>query len=316
MVVSSSTQTEVKKMAKKLAFWALVTFLFFGVCCYLAAGARDDQKTGLPVHYEELTAPQFSLAVEKSGGTCVIPLGIMEKHGAHLPLGTDLISCRETARLAAEQEFTIVFPPYYFGQIFEARHQPGTLAYSEKLIYSLLDETCRELSRNGIKKIIFYNGHGGNNSFLPYFCQTQLASSRDYAVYLFVSTENVEEDPAVKKLIRSKLDMHAGERETSVMLAINPSLVHLDQAKAESGEDLQRLAHLPHVYTAIWWYARFPNHYAGEGSLGTAELGRLLLKKEAAELAAMIREVKKDTTVLELQKRFYDAAENPVKRVK
>jgi creatinine amidohydrolase len=303
-------------MAKKQAFSWFMTFLFLGVCLNPTARAEDERGTGLSVHYEELTAPQFSLAVEKSGGTCIIPLGIMEKHGAHLPLGTDLISCRETARLAAEQEYTIVFPPYYFGQIFEARSQPGTLAYSERLIYDLLNETCAELSRNGIKKIIFYNGHGGNDSFLTYFCQTQLATSRDYAVYLFVSAENIEEDPEVKKLIRSKLDMHAGERETSVMLAINPSLVHLDQAKTESGEDLHRLAHLPHVYTAIWWYARFPNHYAGDGSLGTTELGRLLLKKETAELAAMIREVKRDTTVLELQKQFNDAVEKPVKLVK
>ena len=303
-------------MEKKQVFCWFMAFLVLGACLDQAAIAGEERGIGLPVHYEELTAPQFSLAVEKSGGTCIIPLGIIEKHGTHLPLGTDLIACREKARLAAEQEYTIVFPPYYFGQIFEARHQPGILAYSERLIFELLEETCAELSRNGIKKIILYNGHGGNESFLPYFCQTQLAARKDYAVYLFTPTENIEEDPEVKKLFRSNLDLHGGERETSEMLAINPSLVHLDQAKDESGEDLQRLAHLAHAYTGIWWYARFPNHYAGDGSQATAELGRLLLKKKVDELVAMIREVKRDNTVLELQKRFYDAAEKPVKAVK
>ena len=303
-------------MAKKQAFCWFMAFLTAGVYLNRTALTAEERGPGLPVHYEEMTAPQFSLAVEKSGGTCIVPLGIIEKHGAHLPLGTDLLACRETARLAAEKEYTIVFPPYYFGQIFEARHQPGTLAYSERLIYDILAETCAELSRNGIKKIILYNGHGGNDSFLPYFCQTQLAARKDYALYLFTSTENIEEDPEVKKLLRSKLDMHGGERETSVMLAINPSLVHLDQAKAESGADLQRLAPLIHAYTGIWWYARFPNHYAGDGSLATVELGRLLLKKEVEELVVMIREVKQDKTVLELQKQFNDAAEKPVKSVK
>lgn len=303
-------------MAKKQAFLCFVAFLILGVCLNRAGIAGEERGTGLPVHYEDMTAPQFSLAVEKSGGTCIVPLGIIEKHGAHLPLGTDLFTCRETARLAAEKEYTIVFPPYYFGQIFEARHQPGTLAYSERLIYDILAETCAELSRNGIKKIILYNGHGGNNSFLPYFCQTQLAARKDYAVYLFASTENIEEGPEVKKLLRSSLDMHGGERETSVMLAIKPSLVHLDLAKAESGADLQRLAPLAHAYTGIWWYARFPNHYAGDGSLATLELGRLLLAKEVDELVVMIREVKQDKTVFELQKQFNDAAEKPVKSVK
>jgi creatinine amidohydrolase len=303
-------------MIKKQALFLVCAVFLQGL--FLSPGVQAGQEPAgrLSVHYENLTAPQFVKAVQKSGGTCVIPLGIMEKHGPHLPLGTDLIACRETARLAAEQEYTIVFPAYFVGQIFEARNQPGTLAYSVRLMYDFLSETCAELARNGINKIILYNGHGGNNSFLTYFCQTQLASPRDYAVYLFVSTQNLEEDPEVKKLMRSKLDMHAGERETSVMLAIDPSLVHLGEAKAESGEDLGRLAHLPHVYTGIWWYARFPNHYAGEGSLATAELGRVLLKKEAAELATMIREVKRDTTVLELQKRFYDASVRPVGPVK
>jgi len=303
-------------MGKKQVFLWCIAFLFLGACLVRVAFAGQERGTGLPVHYEEMTAPQFAAAVEKSAGTCIIPLGIIEKHGAHLPLGTDLISAREAVRLAAEKEYAVVFPAYYFGQIFEARHQPGTLAYSERLIYDLLAETCAELARNGVKKIILYNGHGGNESFVNYFCQTQLASRKDFAVYLFTPARNIEEDPEIKKLIRSKLDMHGGERETSVMLAINPALVHLDQAKTDSGEDQHRLAHLSRSYSGIWWYARFPNHYAGDGSLATAELGRLLLKADVDELAAMIREVKQDTTVLELQKQFYDAAEKPVKPVK
>jgi len=299
-------------MTKKAVFFWFAAGLIVGACFFPAAISAEEQAAGLSVHYEELTSPQFSQAVEKSGGTCIVPLGIIEKHGAHLPLGTDLISCREVARQAAAKEYSIVFPAYYFGQIFEARHQPGTLAYSERLIYDVLAETCAELARNGIKKIILYNGHGGNDAFLEYFCQTQLASRRDYAVYLFTSTANIEEDPEVKKLLRSKLDMHGGERETSVMLAVNPSLVHLDQAKAESGEDQRQLASLLHVYTGIWWYARFPNHYAGDGSVATAELGRLLLKKDVEELAVMIREVKQDKKVLDLQKHFFDSTRGDV----
>jgi creatinine amidohydrolase len=283
------------------------------LCGAFLAAAGSEEKSGLSSQYEELTAAQFARAVEKAAGTCIIPLGVLEKHGEHLPLGTDLYQAREIARLAAAQEYVIVFPSYYFSQIFEARHQPGTIAYSEKLIFDLLQETCSELARNGIKKIILFSGHGGNEHFLPYFCQAQLASRRDYAVYFFTPAASPEEDPEVKKLLRTSLDMHGGERETSVMLAIAPQLVRLDLVKPGSGEDRLHLSGLKQTYTGIWWYASFPDHYAGDAAAANAELGRLLLRKKTAMLVDMIREVKSDRAVLELQDEFFDKAGQPLK---
>jgi creatinine amidohydrolase len=278
------------------------------------AGAGEEMKGGLSCQYEELTAAQFAQAVEMASGTCVIPLGVMEKHGEHLPLGTDLVACREAARLAAAQEYVLVFPAYYFSQIFEARHQPGTIAYSEKLIFELLQETCAELARNGIKKIILFSGHGGNEHFLPYFCQAQLASRRDYAVYFFSPAEGPAEDPEVQKLLRTALDLHGGERETSLMLAVAPQLVRLDLVESGSGLDRARLAGLRYTYTGIWWYASFPDHYAGDASRASADLGRLLLRKKMEQLVEMIRSVKQDKAVLPLQDEFYRGAERPLTR--
>jgi len=85
-------------------------------------------QTKLSVHWEELTAEDFRAAIQQSQGTCVLPFGILEKHGPHMPLGTDLLDVRHAALTAAQQEFVVVFPEYYFGQIFEARHEPGTVA--------------------------------------------------------------------------------------------------------------------------------------------------------------------------------------------
>ena len=78
-----------------------------------------------------------------------------------------------------------MFPEYYFGQIFEARHEPGTIAYSPHLQMELLQETTDEMARNGCKKILIVNGHGGNEHLLPCFAQTQLAAPHDYVVYVF-----------------------------------------------------------------------------------------------------------------------------------
>src|SRR5882724_8897004 len=130
----------------------------------------------LPVKWEELTAGDFVTALKQSGGTCVLPFGIIEKHGPQLPLGTDLINVRYATMHGVAKEYAIVFPEYYFGQIFEARHEPGTMAYSQRLQLELLQETTDEMGRNGCKKIVIVNGHGGNNHLLPYFAQSQMAT--------------------------------------------------------------------------------------------------------------------------------------------
>ena len=64
----------------------------------------------LTVRWEELTAGDFAKAIEQSRGTCVLPFGILEKHGPHLPLGTDLINARYLALNGAKQEYAVVFP--------------------------------------------------------------------------------------------------------------------------------------------------------------------------------------------------------------
>lgn len=297
----------------------ILIFIAFAAAAVLQAPAglaRQEMAGGagppLPVRYEELTAPEFVQAVSRSGATCIIPLGILEKHGPHLPLGTDLLDCREISLRAAAREYAIVFPPYYFGQIFEAKHQPGTIAHGSRTILDLLQETCDELARNGIRKIILVNGHGGNEHFLKYFCQVQLESPRDYAVYLFAPSYDAGASERLKKLRKTTLDGHAGEQETSTIMAHRPDLARPELASRESGEDLARLSGLKHAYTGIWWYASQPNHYRGDGSAGSKELGEAILDIQTGLLVDMIRSVKRDTVTLELQRRFFEDSAKPL----
>ena len=277
-----------------------------------AFGQASAGSAELTVKYEELTAPDFIKAVAKSASTCLVPIGILEKHGPHLPLGTDLIDVRELAMRAAKKEYTIVFPPYFVGQIFEAKHQPGTIAYSTPLMIQILQETCDELARNGVKKIILVNGHGGNTQFLQFFCQSQLARRKDYAVFLFEPSYDEATEEKLAKLRKTTLDGHGGEEETSTMLAHRPDLVHMDRAKDQSGEDQKRLSDLKYAYTGIWWYASQPNHYRGYGEAGNKEFGELVLNLDSNLLAEMIRSVKADMKTIELQNMFFDGAEKPL----
>jgi len=273
--------------------------------------AQSPAQTKLSVHWEELTAADFKDGIARAQGTCLLPFGIMEKHGPHLPLGNDLLNVRYVAINAAQQEYAIVFPEYYFGQIFEAKHEPGTVAYSRGLQLQLLQETTDEMARNGCKKIIIVNGHGGNNSLLPYFAQSQLETPHDYVVYVQSIARSAPGEPQHKS--DRSTDMHAGESETSVSMIARPDLVHLDRAKQESGADQGRLKALPEgLYTGIWWYARFPNHYAGEGAVASRELGDFEARTWINSVVQAIKAVKADQESLRLQNEFYERSRHPL----
>lgn len=261
----------------------------------------------LPSRWDELVASDWAKALEKSRQTCLLPIGILEKHGPHAPIGSDLIHVHEWAKRVTEKEYAVVFPDYFYGQIYEAKHQPGTFALPSRLVWDLLDATCEEIARNGFKKIFIINGHGGNPHLLRYFVQSQLERRRDYVVYYYdpgpdsVLAENIRK----ARTSDASYDMHAGENETSSLLYLRPDLVKQDRATQESGENQNRLS-IPNVYTAIWWYASFPNHYAGEGAKASRELGQFMTEARIESMVKALRAVKTDTKTMELQKEFFD----------
>jgi creatinine amidohydrolase len=274
----------------------------------LLAGSCVSAQTKLSPKWEELTAADFRTGIQQSKGVCLLPFGILEKHGPHLPLGTDLLNVRYASLSAVEQEYAVVFPEYYFGQIFEAKHEPGTVAYSIELQLKLLQETTDEMARNGCKKVIIVNGHGGNNHLLPFFGQAQLDKPHDYVVYVLAGERSKAGGPARK----STGPDHAGENESSNLLYTHPELAHIDRAAGESGADQKRENLSAELYTGIWWYARFPNHYSGDGSVATKELGEWNVKNWVEAIVEGIRAVKADDVSLKLQNEFYEKSKHPL----
>lgn len=276
--------------------------------CAVTAAAPANGQAKLSVKWEELTAGDFVQAIAKSQGTCILPFGILEKHGPHLPVGTDLLNVRYVAEHAAQQEYAVVFPEYFAGQIFEAKHQPGTIAYSPELQLTLLQETTDEMARNGCKKVVIVNGHGGNEHLLPYFAQSQLYKPHDYVVYVQWGHE------ATRKVGAEKTgpDWHAGESETSNVLVTHPNLVHMDRAASESGADQKRVTLPDSVYTGIWWYARFPNHYSGDATTATKEQGAADVQSWINTVVRAIKAIKADDESLKLQKQFFEESAHPL----
>lgn len=284
----------------KLVVVLLLLFLNFGLF-----------SQEMPSRWDELTASDWPKALEKSNRTIILPIGILEKHGPHAPMGSDLIRVRQLAKMATEQEYAVIFPDYFYGQVNEARHIQGTFSLPTELTLELLQATCDEIARNGFEKIFIINGHGGNPELLKYFVQTQMDKKRDYAVFFHTPQHDAVVYKKIAGMRKSDpaFDQHAGETETSVLLHMRPDLVQLNKALNESGENLDRLTKIPNVYTAIWWYASYPLHYAGEGAVASAELGKVITEDNVKSIVEALRAVKADSSTLKLQKEYFEEVE-------
>lgn len=267
------------------------------------------------MRWEELTGDQFAEAVERCAGVCLVSLSVIERHGHHLPLGTDTIVGREVVTRAATREPAIVFPDYVFTQIPEARHRIGTISIDGDLILRLLDNVCREIARNGLKKIVLVNSHGGNNSLLPFFNELQLYHPHDYTVYLIQPLELIWQGGLEAPWAPSS-DGHAGPGETSMILATRPDLVSMQAVPVDDeGTSLGRLRALQEagVQTSIWWYADHPTHYHGDARRAEAETGERWLEAMAEMVARAVRAIKADTETRRLQEEFYAASREPIR---
>lgn len=278
-----------------------------------AAGLMAAQ--GLSPKWDELTASDFIKAVDQAKGVCILPMGIIEKHGPAGPLGTDLFDARGAVLKAVKEEYAVVFPEYFVGQIFEAQHQPGTVAYSTHLQMEMLQETTSEMARNGCSKVVVYSGHGGNTGLLSYFVMTQLEKPKDWVLYTVAlggsANATAPANPATQPS-KPGVDGHAGESEISMVMANRPELVHLERSGTQSGKNQQRLDLPAGVSTSISWYSMYPNHYQGDSANASQARGLALQEQTVARLVNAIRAIKADQVAPRLQKEFFDKVGKPL----
>jgi creatinine amidohydrolase len=257
------------------------------------------------MQWEFMTSKELGVAAKKVG-VCVIAMGVLEKHSEHLPLGTDYLNAHRLACLAAEKVPAVVFPPFYFGQIYEARCFPGAVTIKPTLLIELIQSVFDEIGRNGFKKIIVQNGHGGNNYLLNFLAQSSLWEQKPYSLYVQTEWLNAERQKKWKSLLKTELHGHACECETSVFMANYPETINKKDICMKPGKPLNRVNHLPGSFTGIKWYASFPEHYCGDARPASAEKGHKLQQLLVDQFAEFIGAVKKDKTVPVLEKEFFN----------
>jgi creatinine amidohydrolase len=257
------------------------------------------------MQWEHLTASEFSKAVRETN-VCIIAFGVMEKHSEHLPLGTDFLNGHAIACQAAEREPAIVFPPFYFGQIYEARCFPGAITIKPALLMDLIQSVFEEIRRNGIKKIILYNAHGGNDYLLPFIAQCHLWEEHAYHLYLPTQSLTAEAEAAYKALRQTSIGGHACEMETDTTLGLFPELVKMERIPKDPAAPLGCMNHLPPTFAGISWYSDYPEHYAGDARPANRVKGEKLVSMVVDFLAMYIAAVKADQVVPALEAEFYE----------
>lgn len=261
------------------------------------------------MQWEHLTSAEFSGAVESCQGVGIIPIGVLEAHASHLPLGTDMFTAHFAACQAAAVEPAIVFPQYPFSINHETAHLPGGMVIRRELAFALLENICDEMVRNGLQKIILLSGHGGNRHFLPLFVQTLPEKAKPYVVYY----ADLPVVPGEEDILEHPESGHACEAETSMMLFIDPALVRSDQIPPKVFSSLKRNEPVAGLggYTQVDWYAMYPHMYVGDAHKATAEKGKRLFDFRIESLIKLIQAVKDDDTAPALVSNFNERQRRP-----
>ena len=173
--------------------------------------------------------PQAAKALQCPGSTVVWPFGAMEQHGPQLPLATDaLFAERILDAVLGELSKDLPIwslPSQVIGFSPEHRGFPGTVSLSAELLIGLIKEVGGQLAEQGVKRLVLFNAHGGQIGLLQAAARELAAQSPSMAVlpcFIWSGVSGLSELLPDHEL---KHGLHAGLAETSLMLAMEPSLV-------------------------------------------------------------------------------------------
>ncbi len=158
--------------------------------------------------------------------TAVLPVGAIEQHGSHLPVGTDAIIADEVASRIAKRLDAYLLPCVSISSSIEHRESKGTVYLKADTLALVLRDIAESLRYTGFKRLIVFTGHGGNWILKPTIRQM----NRDYAergheLKTILIPSNIAGARIGEVVTHTQHDLHAGEKETSIMLHLCPEHV-------------------------------------------------------------------------------------------
>jgi len=206
----------------------------------------------------------------------VLPIGALEQHSLHMPMGTDFLLAGEVARRVAERlPNAYLLPALPFGNSQEHQDFAGTVWIRPATLAAVVEDICMALRHHGIKKVVVVNGHGGNWILKPAVREVNL-NHRDMRVIFAVAG-------ALAGGTGAQEELHAGESECSRLLAVAPHLVKEERADfvpAEGREFLDYVGVRKVSPTGVW----------GRATRATREKGEKMLEEGVGRMVQYITE--------------------------
>ncbi|WP_426454258.1 creatininase family protein [Paenibacillus sp. S-38] len=235
-------------------------------------------------------------AIPKEEALVVLPVGAVEQHGPHLPVYTDTLIGEAFLTYAFDElppnAQIWLLPPLPYGKSSEHLGHPGTISLSAPTLMSVLTDIASSLSRSGFRRLVLFNTHGGNADLLNLMAR-EIRIAEDMMVFRL--------DPGALGLgdawlteEERKAGIHAGDYETSVVLAVQESWVHRQLA----GTELPKFPVIPSLLfrsKAFAWVMDdlSESGIAGDAAAASAEKGRAILELGGIRLAEALLEMQR-----------------------
>ncbi|MCB2017309.1 MAG: creatininase family protein [Hydrogenophaga sp.] len=255
--------------------------------------------------WSDLTTAEFA-TLDRGRAIAVLPVAATEQHGPHLPLSvdTDIANGVVAATLPhlAHQLPALFLPTLAIGFSPEHARFAGTLTFTSETLIRVWTEMGESVAASGVKKLVLLNSHGGQVGALDLVARDLRArlGMLVYSVNWFnlpLLDKSGQDVNALFSAEEHRFGIHAGEIETSMMLALRPRQVHMDKAeyfRSTSQERAQRFATLGNGRSArLAWMMQDvnANGAAGDAAAATAEKGHALLDAAGRALARALAEI-------------------------
>ena len=240
--------------------------------------------------YADLRSPDLGSAF-KAGVMVLLPVGSVEQHGPHLPVGTDALMAHFLATAVGDRlgSGVLVMPPLWYG--FSPHHMsfPGTVTLRADTYLAVVRDIAASLYHHGLQDLVILNGHGGNIAPLRTVA-AELARDEGRSPRIVTYWEVIDREIGTFFAQPELACGHACALETSLALHLCPELVHRDQVpKERSGE------RGPHMFDRQpvvegWDFGTYsPNGVIGEPALATAEIGARLFERIVQNLVEILQ---------------------------
>lgn len=251
------------------------------------------------VQIERMTWPEVKQAVEESSGIALVPVGAVEEHGPHLPIGTDSIETYEIGLQAAKKAGVVITPPVWFGNSRSFMDFPGTITLQPDTLKLVVRDVVMSLVKHGFTCPVILDGHGGNYGVLDVLIEDIMLEHRIKAFHV----RSWELATLPKPANTPPYDGHGGSSETSAMLYLCPDDVNAGEFCDSKPEiELTRFGSVfpspsglyskgPAVYPLMMGEMVEKGHH-GDPGFGSAERGKGLLEVKTDALVEFLNAIK------------------------